>query len=253
MDNYGFWCDGISAEDMCNKVYDALRKNVIALKTNTMIVFTYGDCWSFLDLNMDSLLRIKNFFDASFVEVGCENKKQLRMIKRSNKKYPVAQKAVYKLDYSDDDKLKKSILMPEYFEEINRKDIVGYGVVKRELAESSNVNKYQRSILSRNIGIGCISKENMDIVREELVNSLDVEFYSKDHITTTDGTCIRFFQLENENVRGCKFREVYIEEGYNNMDYINTCVRPMSYNIYILDIDDAAGSIMKPRRFGGRF
>lgn len=110
------------------------------------------------------------------------------------------------------------------------------------------------NLLSRNIGIGCISRKNMDIVREELVNSLDVEFYSKDHITTTtDGTCIRFFQLENENVRGCRFREVYIEEGYNNMDYINTCVRPMSYNIYILNIDDVAGSIMRPRRFGGRF
>lgn len=85
MDNYGFWCDGISAEDMCNKVYDALRKNVIALKTNTMIVFTYGDCWSFLDLDMDSLLRIKNFFDASFVEAGYKDKEKIEMIKNTNK------------------------------------------------------------------------------------------------------------------------------------------------------------------------
>lgn len=107
MDNYGFWCDGISAEDMCNKVYDALRKNVIALKTNTMIVFKNNDCWFFLDVGFNCM---DGLFDVSFVEVGCENKKQLRMIKRSNKKYPVAQKAVYKLDYSDDDKLKKSIL-----------------------------------------------------------------------------------------------------------------------------------------------
>lgn len=110
-----------------------------------------------------------------------------------------------------------------------------------------------RSLLSRNIGIGCTNKKNMDTVREELVNILDVEFYSEDHITTTDGTCIRFFQLENENVRGCRFREVYIEEGYNNIDFINTCVKPMSYNIYTLDIDDVAGSIMRPRRFSGRF
>lgn len=85
MDNYGFWCDGISAEDMCNKVYDALRKNVITLKTNTMIVFTYGDCWSFLDLDMDSLLRIKNFFDASFVEAGYKDKEKIEMIKNTNK------------------------------------------------------------------------------------------------------------------------------------------------------------------------
>lgn len=33
------------------------------------------------------------------------------------------------------------------------------------------------------------------------------------------------------------------------MDFINTCVKPMSYNIYILDVNDAAGSIMNPRRF----
>jgi hypothetical protein len=33
------------------------------------------------------------------------------------------------------------------------------------------------------------------------------------------------------------------------MDFINTCVRPKSYNIYILDIDDVADSIMNPRRF----
>lgn len=110
-----------------------------------------------------------------------------------------------------------------------------------------------RSLLSRNIGIGCTNKKNMDTVREELVNILDVEFYSEDHITTTDGTCIRFFQLENENVRGCRFREVYIEEGYNNIDFINTCVKPMSYSIYKLDIDDVAGSIMNPRQFSGRF
>lgn len=42
-----------------------------------------------------------------------------------------------------------------------------------------------------------------------------------------------------------------IEEGYNNMDFINTCVRPKliynSYNIYILNTDDVAGSIMNPR------
>ena len=43
-----------------------------------------------------------------------------------------------------------------------------------------------------------------------------------------------------------------IEEGYNNMDFINTCVKPMSYNIYILDVNDVAMSIMNPR-FGGRF
>ena len=44
-----------------------------------------------------------------------------------------------------------------------------------------------------------------------------------------------------------------IKEGYDNMDFINTCVRPNPYNIYILDIDDVAGSIMNPRRFDGRF
>ena len=48
-----------------------------------------------------------------------------------------------------------------------------------------------------------------------------------------------------------------IEEGYNNMDFIIAYVRPKliynSYNIYILDTDDVAGSIMNPRRFGGRF
>ena len=33
------------------------------------------------------------------------------------------------------------------------------------------------------------------------------------------------------------------------MDFINTCVKPMSYNIYILDVNDVAGSIMNPRRF----
>lgn len=130
----------------------------------------------------------------------------------------------YKLDYSNDDNLKKSILIPEYFRD--------RGVC---------------NLLSRNIGIGCISKKNIDIVREELVSSLDVEYYLKDYITTTDGTCIRFFQLD-EHVRGCRFREVYIEEGYNNMDFINTCVKPMSYNIYILDVNDVAGSIMNPRR-----
>ena len=52
-------------------------------------------------------------------------------------------------------------------------------------------------------------------------------------------------------------REVYIEEGYNNMDFIIAYVRPKliynSYNIYILDTDDVAGSIMNLRRFGGRF
>lgn len=226
--NYAFWCDKDDVKDVCNRVYDLLDKDVVDVKSNTMIVFKNNDCWFFLDVGFNCM---DGLFDASFVEVGCENRKQLRMIKRSNKEYPVAQKAVYKLDYSDDDKLKKSILMPEYFRDNN--------------------------LLSRNIGIGCISKENMNIVREELVNILDVEFYSEDHITTTDGTCIRFFQLENENVRGCRFREVYIEEGYNNIDFINTCVKPMlmynPYNIYILDIDDVAGSIMNPRRFGGRF
>ena len=220
--NYAFWCDKNDIKDVCNRVYDLLDKDVVDAKSNTMIVFKNNDCWFFLDIELDGLVCITDLFDASFVEVGCDSKKQLRMIKRSNKKYPVAQKAVYKLDYSDDDKLKKSILMPEYFRDNN--------------------------LLSRNIGIGCISKKNINIVREELASNLDVEFYSEDHITTTDGTCIKFFQL-NENVRGYRFREVYIEEGYNNMDFINTCIKPMSYNIYILDVNDAAGSIMNPRLF----
>lgn len=28
------------------------------------------------------------------------------------------------------------------------------------------------------------------------------------------------------------------------MDFINTCIKPMSYNIYILDVNDVVGSIM---------
>lgn len=226
--NYAFWCDKDDVKDVCNRVYDLLDKDVVDAKSNTMIVFKNNDCWFFLDVGFNCM---DGLFDASFVEVGCENRKQLRMIKRSNKEYPVAQKAVYKLDYSDDDKLKKSILMPEYFRDNN--------------------------LLSRNIGIGCISKENMNIVREELVSSLDVEYYSEDVIVTTDGSFIKIFQLGNENIRGYRFGEVYIEEGYDNMDFINTCVRSKliynPYNIYILDIDDVAGSIINPRRFGGRF
>ena len=229
--NYAFWSDEDDVKDVCNRVYDLLDKDVVDAKSNTMIVFKNNDCWFFLDIELDGLVCITDLFDASFVEVGCESKKQLRMIKRSNKKYPVAQKAVYKLDYSDDDKLKKSILMPEYFRDNN--------------------------LLSRNIGIGCISKKNIDIVREELVSNLDVEYYSKDVIVTTDGSFIKIFKLGNENIRGYRFGEVYIEEGYNNMDFIHTCIRPKliynPYNIYILDIDDVAGSIMNPRRFGGRF
>lgn len=226
--NYAFWCDKADVKDVCNRVYDLLDKDVVDAKSNTMIVFKNNDCWFFLDVGFNCM---NGLFDASFVEVGCENRKQLRMIKRSNKKYPVAQKAVYKLDYSDDDKLKKSILMPEYY--------------------------FRDNLLSRNIGIGCISKKSMDIVREELVSSLDVERYSKESIVTTDGTCIKFFQLGNENVRGYRFGEVYIEEGYNDIDFIETCISPKliynPYNIYILDIDDAAGSIMRPWRLGGRF
>ena len=229
--NYAFWCDKTDVKDVCNRVYDLLDKDIVDAKSNTMIVFKNNDCWFFLDIELDGLVRITDFFDASFVKAGCKNGKQLRMIKGSNKEYSVAQEAIYKLDYSDDDKLKKSILMPEYFRD--------RGV---------------RNLLSRNIGIGCISKKSMDIVREELASSLDVEFYSRDHITTTDGTRIRFFQLENENVRGYKFGEVYIEEGYNNTDFINMCIKPMlihnPYNIYILDVDDAASSIMRPRWFG---
>lgn len=225
--NYAFWCDKNDVKDVCNRVYDLLDKDVVDAKSNTMIVFKNNDCWFFLDIELDGLVCITDLFDASFVEVGCESRKQLRMIKRSNKKYPVAQKAVYKLDYSDDDKLEKSILMPKYFRDNN--------------------------LLSRNIGIGCISKKNIDIVREELVSNLDVEYYLKDYITTTDGTCIRFFRLGDENIRGYRFGEVYIEEGYDNMDFIHTCVRPKliynPYNIYILDINDVAGSIMNPRRF----
>ena len=34
------------------------------------------------------------------------------------------------------------------------------------------------------------------------------------------------------------------KEGYSNMDFINICVKPMSYNIYILDIDDMAGGVL---------
>lgn len=229
--NYAFWCDKDDVKDVCNRVYDLLDKDVVDAKSNTMIVFKNNDCWFFLDIELDGLVCITDLFDASFVEVGCENRKQLRMIKRSNKKYPVAQKAVYKLDYSDDDKLKKSILMPEYFRDNN--------------------------LLSRNIGIGCISKENMNIVKEELVDILDVEYYSEDVIVTTDGSFIKIFQLGNENIRGYRFGEVYIEEGYDNMDFIIACVRPKliynPYNIYILDIDDVAGSIMRPRRFGRIF
>lgn len=229
--NYAFWCDKNDVKDVCNRVYDLLDKDVVDAKSNTMIVFKNNDCWFFLDIELDGLVCITDLFDASFVEVGCESKKQLRMIKRSNKKYPVAQKAVYKLDYSDDDKLKKSILMPEYFRDNN--------------------------LLSRNIGIGCISKKNIDIVREELVSNLDVEYYSKDVIVTTDGSFIKIFKLGNENIRGYRFGEVYIEEGCDNIDFINACVRPKliynPYNIYTLDIDDVAGSIMRPRRFSGRF
>lgn len=83
--NYGFWCDGISTEDVCNKVYDALKKDVIALKTNTMIIFTDGDRWFFLDLDMNSLLCMKNFFDASFVEAGYKDKEKIEKIKDTNK------------------------------------------------------------------------------------------------------------------------------------------------------------------------
>ena len=51
----------------------------------------------------------------------------------------------------------------------------------------------------------------------------------------------------------CSIKEKrIIEEGYNNIDFINTCVRPElipnPYNIYILDVNDVAGSIMNPRR-----
>lgn len=229
--NYAFWCDKDDIKDVCNRVYDLLDKDVVDAKSNTMIVFKNNDCWFFLDIELDGLVCITDLFDASFVKAGCENERRFRMIKRSNKRYPVAQKAVYKLDYSDDDKLEKSILMPEYFRDNN--------------------------LLSRNIGIGCISKENMNIVREELVSSLDVEYYSEDVIVTTDGSFIKIFQLGNENIRGYRFGEVYIEEEYDNIDFIIACVRPKliynPYNIYILDIDDVAESIMRPRRFGGRF
>ena len=232
--NYAFWCDKNDVKDVCNRVYDLLDKDVVDAKSNTMIVFKNNDCWFFLDIELDGLVCITDFFDASFVKVGCKNGRQLRRIKGSNKEYSVAQEAIYKLDYSNDDSLKKSILIPEYFRD--------RGVC---------------NLLSRNIGIGCTSKENIDTVREELASNLDVELYLKDHITTIDGTCIRFFQLGNENIRGYRFGEVYIEEGYNNMDFIHTCIRPKliynPYNIYILDIDDVAGSIMNPRRFGGRF
>lgn len=252
--NYAFWCNEADVKDVCNRVYDLLDKDIVDAKSNAMIVFKNNDCWFFLDIEFNC---IDGLFDASFVNVGCKNRKRLSIIKRSNKKYPVAQKAIYKLDYSDDDKLKKSILMPEYFEDACRKDIIGYGVVKRELAESSNINKYQRSILSRNIGIGCTSEENIDIVKKELIKNLNVDRYSRESIVTTDGSYIRFFQLGNENIRGYKFEEVYIEEGYDNMDFIETCVRPKliynPYNIYKLDVNDAAGSIMRPWRFGGRF
>lgn len=228
--NYAFWCDKNDIKDVCNRVYDLLDKDVVDAKSNTMIVFKNNDCWFFLDIELDGLICITNFFDASFVKVGYKNGRQFRRIKGSNKEYSVAQEAIYKLDYSNDDNLKKSILMPEYFRD--------RGVC---------------NLLSRNIGIGCISKKNIDIVREELVSSLDVEYYLKDYITTTDGTCIRFFRLGDENIRGYRFGEVYIEEGYNNMDFIHTCVRPKliynPYNIYILDINDVAGSIMNPRRF----
>lgn len=244
--NYAFWCNEADVKDVCNRVYDLLDKDIVDAKSDTMIVFKNNDCWFFLDIEFNC---IDGLFDASFVNVGCKNRKRLNIIKRSNKRYPVAQKAIYKLDYSDDDKLKKSILMPEYFEEVCRKDIV----VKRELVES----KYQRSILSRNIGIGCTSEKNIDIVRKELIKNLNVDRYSRESIVTTDGSYIRFFQLGNENIRGYRFEEVYIEEGYDNMDFINTCVKPKliynPYNIYKLDVNDAAGSIMRPRRFGGRF
>lgn len=229
--NYAFWCDKADIKDVCNRVYDLLDKDIVDAKSNTMIVFKNNDCWFFLDMELDGLVCITDFFDTSFVKVGCENERQLRMIKRSNKKYSVAQRAIYKLDYSDNDKLEKSILMPEYFKDNN--------------------------LLSRNIGIGCISKKNMSIVREELISNLDVEYYSEDVIVTTDGSFIRIFQLGNENIRGYRFGEVYIEEWYDNMDFINTCIRPKLifsiYSIYILDIDDVAGSIMRPRRFSGRF
>ena len=225
--NDALWCDKNDVKDVCNRVYDLLDKDVVDAKSDTMIVFKNNDCWFFLDIELDGLVCITDLFDASFVEVGCESRKQLRLIKRSNKKYPVAQKAVYKLDYSNDDNLKKSILIPEYFRDNN--------------------------LLSRNIGIGCISKENINIVREELVSSLDVEYYSEDVIVTTDGSFIKIFQLGNENIKGYRLGEVYIEEGYNNIDFIIACVRPKliynPYNIYILDVNDVAGSIMNPRRF----
>ena len=225
--NYAFWCDKNDVKDVCNRVYDLLDKDIVDAKSNTMIVFKNNDCWFFLDIELDGLVCITDLFDASFVKVGCESRKQLRMIKRSNKKYPVAQKAVYKLDYSDDDKLEKSILMPKYFRDNN--------------------------LLSRNIGIGCISKENIDMVREELVSSLDVEYCLKDVIVTTDGSFIKIFKLGNENIRGYRFGEVYIEEGCNNMDFIHTYIRPKliynPYNIYILDVNNVVMSIMNPRRF----
>ncbi len=228
--NYAFWCDKADVKDVCNRVYDLLDKDIVDAKSNTIIVFKNNDCWFFLDIEFDGLVCVTDLFDASFVKVGYKNGKQLRRIKGSNKEYAVAQEAIYKLDYSDDNKLKKSILMPEYFRD--------RGV---------------RNLLSRNIGIGCISRKNMDIVREELASSLDVERYSRECIVTIDGTYIRFFQLGNENVRGYRFGEVYIEEGYDNIDFIETCISPKliynPYNIYILDVNDAAGSIMEPRRF----
>lgn len=50
-----------------------------------------------------------------------------------------------------------------------------------------------RNILSRKIGIGCTSEENINIVREELIKNLNVDRYSRECIVTTDGTYIRFF------------------------------------------------------------
>ena len=133
--------------------------------------------------------------------------------------------------------------------EIVAKDIDGIKMQLRKAYDGDVPEGLAVFYWLKNNGIG-IRDRNGEIVRDEDLYSFCINYgASVDRaIVAAKGE-----GASNENIRWYRFGEVYIEEGYDNMDFIHTCIRPKliynPYNIYILDVDDVAGSIMNPRRF----
>lgn len=96
---------------------------------------------------------------------------------------------------------------------------------KTELQQQKKRN-VKEMILSRTIGIFYATDEWLQLLIEILLNGVPAQSYrrTKNSITFSDGTVIRFFKEGSEEARGRRFDKVYAEEQISITYFFSTII-----------------------------